>query len=84
MSDEARKKTLYIILREARAGADVVSGYELVIGGVEGNSADHALRTWADGAKAGTASGVYVAIPSRSFRPTKVAFAQQTIVKVGG
>ena len=78
----ARTKTSYVILREV-ATAGEVTGYEPVTSGVQGNSSDHALRTWAETATAGTQAGTYVAIPTRSFRPTKVAFQQQTIVKVG-
>lgn len=76
----ARTKTTYVILREVKDG-DAVR-YDPVQAGVEGNSAEHALRVWAEKAPA-SPTGAYVAIPSRSFKPTKVTFSQQTVVKVG-
>lgn len=83
-SRTGRTKTTYVILREKQVtGQDAALVYEPVTSGVEANSADHALKVWADTAKAGTENGLYVAIPSRSFNPTKITFSQTTVVKVG-
>lgn len=79
----AREKTTYVVIREVKSAESGVR-YDPVEAGIEANSAEHALRTWADKAKEGTTTGVYIAIPSRSFRPTKVAFEKTTVVKVGG
>jgi hypothetical protein len=78
--DKTREKTTYVILRETKS-AGTVTGYAPITSGVTGNNAAHALKTWADSSKDAT-SGVYVAIPRRSFKPTKVTFSQQTVVKL--
>lgn len=79
-----RTKTEYAILREkAGDGEDSAIVYEPVVAGIKANSSDHALRIWAERTKGTASTGTYVAIPHRSFRPTKIEFEQTTVVKVG-
>lgn len=79
----AREKTKYLILRQTPVeGQDSAIVYDPVDTGIAANSAEHALRVWAETQTAGQ-GGMYVAIPIRSFRPMKLAFEQTTVVKLG-
>lgn len=85
-ASKERAQTTYLILREVPAGqtgAPTAIVYEPVETGIAANSAEHALKLWAEKAKAGEKGGMYVAIPNRSFKPTKITFSQTTVVKLG-
>lgn len=77
----ARTKTTYHVLQEITVDGNVAN-YAPVAANIEANSTAHALRVWADAADQAH-DGTYIAIPARSFKPTKVTFATQKTVTLG-
>lgn len=69
------EKTKYHVFTEVDTAG--VKRYEPHTADVEAHSATDAIRSTV------TASGVYVAIPSRSFTPTTVTIDTKTVVKIG-
>lgn len=67
----ARTKTTYVVLSLDE------SGFYKTFATLEANSAPEAIRLSAK------LAGTYVAVPERSFVPTKVTIETQTVVKVG-
>jgi hypothetical protein len=73
---DAAKKTTYHVLRQ-----DVDGGrYDLVTANLPASNAEAAVRGYI--ANTGAVEGVYVAVPSRSWRPTKVTVATTTVLKL--
>lgn len=70
-------QTPYHVLREIK-GPDGAVVYEPHAANVKASSSAAAIRTHV------TASGVYVAVPSRSFQPVKVNVKTQTVVTLDG
>lgn len=66
--------TDYLILKSVEGGT-----WE-VVGSTEARSARSAIRSRVDG-KAETQEGTYVAVPSRSWQPVKVAVETKTALK---
>lgn len=64
--------TSYVVLRED----DQLGGYAFH-SNVEAGSAESAIR------KAALEEGTYVAVPARSFQPTKVKVETQTVLRLG-
>lgn len=71
------EKTRYHVFAEDR-DASGAAAYLPLEAYVEAHSAVDAIR------KSAKKSGVYVAVPARSFEPTTVTIETQTVVKVGG
>jgi len=67
--------TAYHVLRETTASDGAVS-YEPVESNVQAHSSDHALRQTVK------ETGTYVAVPARSFAPSKVSIRTQTVTKI--
>ena len=72
----AAEKTAYHVFQET-LGAHDEKVYELVASNVQAHSSADALRQTVK------ATGTYVAVPARSFAPTKVTLETQTVVKLG-
>jgi alpha-tubulin suppressor-like RCC1 family protein len=71
----AGEKTAYHVLREV--DVDGVPMYQQTAASVEGHSSADALKQTVK------ETGTYVAVPARSFTPTKVTLETQTVVKLG-
>lgn len=67
--------TAYHVLREQKDREGVVH-YEPVESNVQAHSSDHALR------RTVKETGTYVAVPARSFAPSKVTLSTQTVTKI--
>jgi hypothetical protein len=72
----AAEKTAYHVFRETRR-EDGTTSYEPLDANVQAHSPAAALRQTVK------ETGSYVAVPARSFVPTKVTLQTQTVVKLG-
>lgn len=91
MPAETRTKTAYHVLKQTRAPLNVSAnqsdsngpktpGFDLVAASIDANSSDHAIQLYADKTKD---TGTFIAVPSRSWKPTTVTIETRQIVKLG-